>query len=93
LRARQIVALFNSGERKGCYWGIRQCYPDGAGLLCPPDRTEELAAVATRLKRMEDSMQERLINWGYAICDATLRTRFKQDLQPAARFPYSRTGV
>jgi NTE family protein len=92
LRARQIIALFNSGERKGCYWGIRQDYP-GGGLPCPPNRTAQLAAIATRLKSMDSDTQEQLINWGYAICDATLRTRFKQDLPPAAGFPYPATGV
>lgn len=92
LRTRQLIDLFNAGERKGCYWGIRQGYPAAGALPCPAARTAELAAVATRLKSMDDSTQERLINWGYAICDLNLRTRFKPDL-PAPAFPYPRSGV
>jgi NTE family protein len=91
LRARQLITLFNEKARKGSYWAIRQTYPGGP-LDCPGARTEELAAVPTRLKSMDDVTQERLINWGYAICDANLRARFKPDLsQPA--FPYQNTGV
>jgi NTE family protein len=93
LRTRQLIAMFNLGERKGCYWGIRQSYPADGSLPCPPDRTAELAAVPTRLKSMDDSTQERLINWGYAICDSNLRSRFKPDLPPAGPFPYPRSGV
>jgi NTE family protein len=45
-------------------------------LPCGPTRTAELAAVATRLKARDDPTQERLINWGYAVCDASIRTYF-----------------
>ena len=52
----------------------------------------ELAAISTRLKRMEDKLQERLINWGYAVCDAALRKHVDQQL-PLGKFPYFSTGV
>jgi NTE family protein len=39
---------------------------------------------------MTDEIQERLINWGYAICDAALRTWFDAGLAQPAGFPYSR---
>jgi hypothetical protein len=32
-----------------------------------------LAAIPTRLEKMDDTLQEQLINWGYAISDAALR--------------------
>jgi hypothetical protein len=31
-----------------------------------------LAETKTRLKRLDSVVQERLINWGYAICDAAM---------------------
>ena len=33
----------------------------------------QLAELPTRLKRLDATTQERLINWGYAVCDAALR--------------------
>ncbi|MBW3567580.1 MAG: patatin-like phospholipase family protein [Proteobacteria bacterium] len=63
--------------REGAYWSIASSLADyhlpDAPLPCPADRTRELAAVPTRLKALDDSMQNRLINWGYAICDAAMR--------------------
>jgi len=32
-----------------------------------------LAEIPTRLQAMDSDKQERLMNWGYAICDAALR--------------------
>src|SRR5271157_5445316 len=83
LRTRQIVALFQAKERKGAYWGIRQnvsVYPGRSVLACPVQRTTELAQYPTRLQKMDDQIQERLMNWGYAVCDAALRSYFDPDL-------------
>jgi NTE family protein len=33
-------------------------------------------------------MQERLINWGYASCDAAMRAFGGASNQPPAKFPY-----
>jgi NTE family protein len=91
LRSRQLITLFNAQARKGTYWAIRQTYRGGP-LNCPEARTKELAAVPTRLKSMDDATQERLINWGYAICDANLRAYVDPTLN-APKFPYQTTGV
>jgi len=95
LRTRQIMTLFASKQRKGSYWGIRQnitVYGAKPLLQCPMDRTTELALTPTRLQRMPDGLQERLINWGYAICDASLR-RYVDAQLPAPSFPYQAVGV
>ncbi len=93
LRKRQLVASYRSGIRKGTYWSIRSDVSDygpTTGLPCPPERTGELARVATRLADMPDEIQERLINWGYVICDIALRRWVDPNLQAATRFPYAR---
>lgn len=93
LRKRQLVASYKSGIRKGSYWSIRSDvreYGPATGLPCPPERTGELAQVATRLADMPDDTQERLINWGYAICDIALRRWVDPSLPAASRFPYPR---
>ena len=54
----------------------------------------QLAELPTRLKRMDDATQERLINWGYAVCDAALRKHVvAADIQPKAAFPYPRSPI
>lgn len=91
LRKRQTIAGFEDGERKGTYWGIRSHVADyglSSGLECPPDRTLELAELQTRLKRIEDSLQARIINWGYAICDVAMRRWVLAGAASPARFPY-----
>lgn len=42
-------------------------------MNCPFDQTMQLGAVATRLKAHDATLQEKIINWGYAVCDAALR--------------------
>ena len=93
MRTRQVIALFKAQERKGCYWSIRQAYPANDALPCPAERTAELAATPTRLKAMDDTLQERLINWGYAVCDASLRSFFDPNLPAATDFPYPNSAV
>jgi len=91
LRKRQLILEFQRGtEHDGTYWGIRSHlndYPATTGLICPQERTEELAATPTRLKAMEPAYQERLINWGYAVCAAAIQSYFKGPLAAPTRFP------
>jgi NTE family protein len=96
LRKRQIMAAFDSGERKGTYWGIGTeiaAYGQGVRIPCDPNRTLELAQVATRLARIEPALQERLINWGYAITDAALRRRIDPNLKNPVGLPYPGSGI
>lgn len=96
LRKRQLIAAFRSKLRKGAYWSTWTDigeYAVDLPLPCPRERTRELAETPTRLKRLSDEQQERLINWGYAVCDAALRAYL--DAPPAApkSFPYPQVGV
>jgi len=93
LRKRQLVAGFLNGVRKGAYWSVRSQVADYGtpnALPCPEQRAAELSQVATRLADMPDDIQERLINWGYAICDAAMRRWVDATLPPPAAFPYPR---
>jgi NTE family protein len=96
LRKRQVIGSFEAKERMGAYWGIRTDIADyglPTALPCPHDRTMELAAIPTRLKRLDDSSQERLINWGYAVCDAALRSHVDATLKRPSNFPYPAAKV
>lgn len=77
--------------RKGTYWGT---YVDIADydlehtLDCPSDKTLLLAEQPTRLRKFPDNIQMRLINWGYAVCDAAMRKYVDPRLPDNAKFPY-----
>jgi NTE family protein len=92
LRKRALIAAYRDGSRQGAYWGI---VTDIANyrltdvLPCPHATTLQLAAVPTRLAATDDALQERLINWGYAVCDAALRAHYRPEL-PKGSFPYPR---
>lgn len=93
LRKRQVVGSFEAKLRDGAYWSIRtKKYQSMAhpSLSCPFNRTQELAAVKTRLRKLDDETQERLINWGYALTDGSLRKHFQHDLSDPKGFPYPR---
>lgn len=95
LRKRQLIQSYLDNTRKGAYWGIRTDIADYKlqnPLPCPHNRTMELAAVPTRLKNMDRTLQERLVNWGYAVCDAALRKHLDQAI-PQGRFPYLDVAV
>jgi len=96
LRRRQVIDSFKSKTRTGAYWGIRTDIADYQlpdALDCPLDRTTQLAELPTRLKRLDATTQERLINWGYAVCDAALRKHLDAGLGPPPKFPYPQSGV
>jgi NTE family protein len=96
LRKRQVIDSFKSGDRKGTYWGIRTNIADyhlATALVCPFDKTLRLADLATRLKRIGANDQEKLINWGYAVCDAAMRRHVDSTLPVPTDFPYPAVGV
>ena len=97
LRKRQVVSGYLNGDRQGTYWGIRSHIgdygPPAGSLPCPDASAHRLAQTATRLKEMDAALQERLINWGYAICDAGMRRWVEPDAPAPAQFPYPAVGV
>ena len=100
LRKRQLINAYtcpptDADHRKGTYWGIASRFDDyrrDQPALPDPlnlsgfDPTP-LATVKTRLKAMNSATQERLINWGYAICDTALRRHVDHGLASGA-LPY-----
>jgi NTE family protein len=97
LRKRQVVGGYLNGDRQGTYWGIRSHIgdygPPAGSLPCPDASALRLAQTATRLKEMDGALQERLINWGYAICDAGMRRWVEPDAPAPTDFPYPAAGV
>jgi len=95
LRKRQLISSYGT-LRRGAYWGIRSNIRDYGlpdSLPCAFDKTTELANTKTRLKQLDRVIQERLINWGYAICDTAMRKWVDTTLPKPNAFPYSSSGI
>jgi len=101
LRQRQLIASFKApqgarGWRRGTYWAVGsdvRHYQLAGALKAPIKRTTELARLPTQLRPFGKDFDERLINWGYAICDTAVRKHFDQPNEPPAVFPYPDRGV
>jgi NTE family protein len=85
LRKRQLIDAYNRGDHTGTYWGIRTNFADyhlsADPLGCLHRDPAPLAAIPTRLEKMPRDQQNRLMNWGYAVCDAGLRAHISVELQ------------
>jgi NTE family protein len=95
LRKRLLMKSYEK-DRSGTYWGVRSSiakFPAPGALPCPEEQTLVLANEKTRLKRLEAVTQERLINWGYAICDAAMRLWVDKALPVPHGFPYPASAV
>jgi NTE family protein len=91
LRKRQVVGSFTAGLRKGAYWGIRTDIADyglAGAMQAPHEKTLEIAATPTRLTALDEPLQQKLINWGYAVCDAAMRSLVDTNAAAPAKFPY-----
>ena len=96
LRKRVLISSLTSLEKYGVYFSIRSDiagYPATNKLPCPHKKTQELADIPTDLAAKDPRTQRRLINWGYAICDAGIRSWVEDDLVPPEGFPYPEEGV
>ena len=85
LRKRHLIDAFRNGSRSGTYWGIRTNiadYGNPSTLPAPHSKTLLIAETPTRLKALSTVKQNQLMNWGYAVCDAALRTHATEILPP-----------
>jgi len=98
LRKTELIDDYQRGIFRGAYWGIRAdmsaylldaAKPVTDALDAPVAASTRLAEIGTRLAAMDEATQERLIDWGYAICDVAMRGRVEPADRPA-RFPYRR---
>ena len=96
LRKRQLIDAFENRIRKGTYWGIRTDianYELPDPLPCPYQQTLKLANTPTRLKSVPMELQQRLMNWGYAVCDAAIRKHLDPAIPKPINFPFPSVGV
>ena len=90
LRKRWLISELEAKRKQGAYWGIgteiNKLNAFGA-LTADNSTTAELESIPTRLCRFDEKDQGHLINWGYALTDAALRTRAGLNFGPASAWP------
>lgn len=91
VRLRQLIAAYQTGQRRGAYWGSRTDHTryDAPGILRFREDPRRLALLPTRFKAWPARTQEQLVNWGYAVCDAAVRSYGKLEAPPPADVPYA----
>jgi len=90
LRKRYLIELAELNKQKVAYWGIDtryDKYPAAGKLPCDPARTDGLKDMRTRLNAFDRAEQETLINWGYALCDAAMRSFVLPQAPPPTTWP------
>ena len=93
LRKRQVIDSFES-EPKRTYWGIRTTSRITlADALPAPSKEHGARRNADEPEAHGHTLQERLINWGYAVCDAALRKHFQPGIKKPDAFPYPEAKV
>jgi NTE family protein len=103
LRLRQVVEGYKrgtrgeSGGRTGALWAIRTPYEDyperSDRITAPPSRTEALSLVGTHMRGLDPVTAHRLVNWGYAITDAALRSYVKDVALDEPSLPFPPDGI
>lgn len=97
LRRENLFKSLQHGIRQGAYWSIGSHVEHFSRwadtLIISPENTATLSNIPTRLKAISLTNQEKLINWGYAVCDAAIRTRIDETLPNPDSFPYPESGV
>jgi len=96
LRKRALIDGFRARPGSGTYWGIRTNIADynlPSALAAPHAKTLVLSETPTRLKALSELNQNKLMNWGYAVCDAALRKHtpdlLPKDVPVPDTFPFS----
>jgi NTE family protein len=91
LRQRQFVRELTAGQRRGALWTITTDIRDfpAAGVLAVADGVPaELSGIRTRLAALPEAVRKRLVNWGYALADAAIRSYVEPSFPLPTGYPY-----
>ena len=91
VRRSEVVGNFQSGRTEGTLWyantDIRN-YPIRSPFPIEPEWREHFGSVRTRLNAFTDAEKSRLINWGYVMCDLSIRSYYRREKAPPGRLPF-----
>ena len=91
IRRHEIVGKFLSARKTGALWyantDVRN-YPIGSPFTIQPEWKDYFGSVRTRLNSFTDVEKSRLINWGYALCDLSIRSYYRTEKAPPDSLPF-----
>lgn len=96
LRKQELIESYVDGERDGAYWGSYSRIGNfelSDSLPAPAEQTVRLAEIPSRMARTPSLTQRRLLNWGYAVCDAGMRRWVDKSADRPVDYPYPKTAV
>jgi NTE family protein len=96
LRKRLLFARCELDKRTAAYAGIDRdikSYAAPRKLRADPAITGELARMRTRLNPFSEQEQGQLINWGWMVMDAAVRTHILKDAKPPEAWPLPKYSV
>lgn len=90
LRKRWLVSEFENQRKQGAYWGIGTAmakYDPAPRMAEDTPASDALERMPTRLASLDAVQQGHLVNWGYALCDVSLRARAGLPVPMATSWP------
>lgn len=91
LRRHEIVDQFLSNRKKGALWyantDVRN-YPIQIPFTIRPEWNDHLGSMRTRLNAFTDAEKSKLINWGYVMCDLSVRSYCRPEKALPERLPF-----
>lgn len=90
LRKRWLIDDFEAKRKFGAFWGIGtrlSSFHGASGMTKDSSTSMALENIPTRLNAFDAQTQGRLINWGYALCDISLRANANLLIPKATEWP------
>ena len=92
IRRREVVRQRQSNHKEGALWysntDIRN-YPIQSPFEIKPEWKDHFGSVRTRLNTFTDAEKSRLINWGYVMCDLSIRSYYRRGKDPPDSLPFT----
>ena len=91
IRRQKIVSQFLTHREQGALWYANTDvtnYPIQSPFPISPEWNGYLASMRTRLNAFSDAEKSRLINWGYVMCDLSIRSYYLREKDPPKNLPF-----
>ena len=91
IRRHEIVEQLRTRRKQGASWHIStdiRSYPVQSPLSIIPEWNVPLASIGTRLNAFTEAERSRLVNWGYVLCDLSVRSYYRKGAPPPTELPF-----
>ena len=91
MRRHKIVEDYKSGAKEGCLWYANtdvSRYKIRSPFFVKPEWRDYFGAIRTRLNAFSDIEKSLLINWGYIMCDLSIREHYRPEVSIPSVLPF-----